>query len=382
MEKVKNWFGIIGHLDVVPANYEDGWISPPFEPVLRDGKIYGRGTIDDKGPVIVNLFAMKEVMDTKKVNKRVRLIVGLDEEKNWGCINYYKMNEEHPSIGYSPDADFPCIYAEKGIATIKIENNFKIEGAEILEVECGNNAINVVPKKASIRLKFNNPEDIKKYHNNSNDIYIEQISQDTIRIIAKGISSHAAHPDFGVNAISKLLLYLKGNSYIDFLDSEGIFDIKSPKYLGGFSTSDESGYLTSNIGDIKYENGRLKLYMNLRIPVNTNFDKIRNYLEELKSKCEGLTYSIDNINPKLYIKKDTYLIKTLEKIFKDETGLDIEPIAIGGGTYARAFKNFVSFGMNMPGDKDMCHQVNEFIDIEKMMLSAKIYARAIYELAK
>ena len=190
---------------------------------------------------------MKEVMDTKKVNKRVRLIVGLDEEKNWGCINYYKMNEEHPSIGYSPDADFPCIYAEKGIATIKIENNFKIEGAEILEVECGNNAINVVPKKASIRLKFNNPDDIKKYHNYSNDIYIEQISQDTIRIIAKGISSHAAHPDFGVNAISKLLLYLKGNSYIDFLDSEGIFDIKSPKYLGGFSTSDESGYLTSKI---------------------------------------------------------------------------------------------------------------------------------------
>lgn len=373
--------GIIGHLDVVPANYEDGWTSSPFEPEIRDGKIFGRGTIDDKGPVVANLYAMKEVMDNKKLSKRVRLIVGIDEEKNWRCINYYKMNEEHPSIGYSPDADFPCIYAEKGIITIEIENNFNIEGAEILEVDCGNNAINVVPKIASIRLKLNNPDDIEKYKN-SNDIYVEKISSDTIRIVAKGIASHAAHPDLGDNAISKLLLYLSGNSYIDFLNSEGIFDIKCPKYLGGYSTSDESGVLTSNIGNIKYKDGKLKLFTNLRVPINTNFDKIKEYLEALKLKLPGLEYSMSHTNPKLFVSKDTYLVKTLTNIFKEETGIDVEPLAIGGGTYARAFKNFVSFGMNMPGDKDMCHQVNEFVDIEKLMLSAKIYEKAIYELAK
>lgn len=373
--------GIIGHLDVVPANYEDGWTSSPFEPEIRDGKIFGRGTIDDKGPVVANLYAMKEVMDNKKISKRVRLIVGLDEENNWRCINYYKMNEEHPSIGYSPDADFPCIYAEKGIITIEIENNFNIEGAEILEVDCGNNAINVVPKIASIRLKLNNPDDIEKYKN-SNDVYVEKISSDTIRIVTKGIASHAAHPDLGDNAISKLLLYLNGNSYIDFLNSEGFFDIKSPKYLGRYSTSDESGVLTSNIGDIKYEDGKLKLFTNLRVPINTNFDKIKEYLEALKLKLPGLEYSMSHANPKLFVSKDTYLVKTLTKIFKEETGIDAEPLAIGGGTYARAFKNFVSFGMNMPGEKDMCHQVDEFVDIEKLMLSAKIYEKAIFELAK
>lgn len=373
--------GIIGHLDVVPANYEDGWTSSPFEPEIRDGKIFGRGTIDDKGPVVANLYAMKEVMDNKKISKRVRLIVGLDEENNWRCINYYKMNEEHPSIGYSPDADFPCIYAEKGIITIEIENNFNIEGADILEVDCGNNAINVVPKIASIRLKLNNPDDIEKYKN-SNDVYVEKISSDTIRIVTKGIASHAAHPDLGDNAISKLLLYLNGNSYIDFLNSEGFFDIKSPKYLGRYSTSDESGVLTSNIGDIKYEDGKLKLFTNLRVPINTNFDKIKEYLEALKLKLPGLEYSMSHANPKLFVSKDTYLVKTLTKIFKEETGIDAEPLAIGGGTYARAFKNFVSFGMNMPGDKDMCHQVDEFVDIEKLMLSAKIYEKAILELAK
>lgn len=373
--------GIIGHLDVVPANFEDGWTSSPFEPEIRDGKIYGRGAIDDKGPIVACLYAMKKVYDTLKVNKRVRLIIGLNEEKNWKCISYYKMNEEHPTIGFSPDADFPCIYAEKGIITICIEKDFNVEGAEILGVNCGNNAINVVPKTASIRLKFQEPSDIQKY-TNIDDIHIEKISSDTIKIVANGISSHAAHPDLGENAITKLLLYLGENEFINFLKEQGFFDIQSPKYLGGYTTSDESGNLTSNIGIIKYENGKLKLYTNLRVPINTNFDKIKEYLEELKPKCDGLNYSMENANSKLYVSKDSYLVKTLTKIFNDETGLSAEPIAIGGGTYARAFKNIVSFGMNMPGDKDMCHQVDEFVDIEKLILSSKIYAKAIYELAK
>ena len=104
--------GLIGHLDVVPAEEADWKITKPFEPKIENNKIYGRGAIDDKGPVMAALFAMKEVKDTMKVNKRVRLILGLNEEKDWKCINYYKQKEEHPTIGFSPDADFPCIYAE------------------------------------------------------------------------------------------------------------------------------------------------------------------------------------------------------------------------------------------------------------------------------
>ena len=107
--------GIIGHLDVVPA--DDNWTYSPFNASIKDDKLYGRGAIDDKGPVISALYAMKAVLDTTKVNKRVRLILGLNEEKDWKCIKYYKEHEELPTIGFSPDADFPCIYAEKGILT-------------------------------------------------------------------------------------------------------------------------------------------------------------------------------------------------------------------------------------------------------------------------
>ena len=88
--------------------------------------MYGRGTIDDKGPVIASLYAMKAVAEKMKIRKRVRLILGLNEEKNWECINYYKQNEEAPTIGFSPDADFPGIYAEKGIINIKIELDLNI----------------------------------------------------------------------------------------------------------------------------------------------------------------------------------------------------------------------------------------------------------------
>lgn len=126
----------------------------------------------------------------------------------------------------------------------------------------------------------------------------------------------------------------------------------------------------------------MKLYTNLRVPVNTNFDEIQKCCEQLKTKIPGLEYSLENSNTKLFVEKDSYLVKTLTNIFNEETGLKEEPIAIGGGTYARAFKNCVSFGMNMPGDPDMCHQVDEFVDIEKLILGTKIYARAIYELAK
>ena len=105
--------GIIGHLDVVPADIEDGWETNPFQAEIRDGKLYGRGAIDDKGPVIASLYAMKAVKEKMKINKRIRLILGLNEEKNWKCINYYKQNEEIPTIGFSPDADFPCICCTK-----------------------------------------------------------------------------------------------------------------------------------------------------------------------------------------------------------------------------------------------------------------------------
>ena len=376
--------GIIGHLDVVPANLQDGWSTPPFSPTIKDGKLCGRGSIDDKGPVIASLYAMKAIKDSTKVSKRVRLILGLNEEKSWKCINYYKAHEEHPTIGFSPDANFPAIYAEKGILSVELKNSFKIKDHDILEIDCKSNAINVVPKYCSIRLK-------KNYNANFNLIETENIKlteeNNVLLIESFGISAHAAHPELGDNAIKTLVNYLINNfefdtPYLKTLYEIGLFDIESPKFMSDKKIEDESGILTSNTAILDYIDNKLCISINLRVPVTSSLDDIFSRYENLKSSFKNLEVEKLGMQNPLYIEKDNYLVKTLVNIFNKKTNLNESPIAIGGGTYARAFPNFISYGATMPGDKDMCHQVDEFIEIDKLILASKIYAEAIYELSK
>lgn len=380
----KELVGIIGHLDVVPANIQDGWTTPPFSPTIRDGKLFGRGSIDDKGPVIASLYAMKAIKDSVNVSKRVRLIIGLNEEKSWKCINYYKSHEEHPSIGFSPDANFPGIYAEKGIMSVELKNNFTIKDYDILKINCKNNAINVVPKYCSIKLR-------KKYNTNSNLHEIQNIklteNDDILFIEAFGVAAHSAHPELGNNAIAVLVNYLINNFefddiYLKSLYEIGVFDIESPKFMNNEKLKDESGILTSNVAILDYINNKLIIQINLRVPVTIKLDDIFNKYTNLKSSFQNLeVYKLSYQEP-LFIDKDNYLVRTLVNIFNKKTNLNVEPVAIGGGTYARAFPNCISYGATMPGDKDMCHQVDEFIEIDKLILSSKIYAEAIYELSK
>lgn len=374
----KELIGIIGHLDVVPANKEDGWDFDPFDPTEKDGKIFARGTIDDKGPVVAALYAMKFINESCKLNKRIRLILGLNEEVDWKCIEHYKEKEEWPIISFSPDANFPCIYAEKMILSVKVTAKYQLpDGVEIIEFKHKNNAINVVPKYCSLTIK-----DVKGDYINSiklnEKIKISKLKCETYKIESFGIASHAAHPELGDNAITNLLLSLPENEYIKNMKNIGFFDTHSPKYLGGDSTQDESGKLTSNIAQISYKEGKIFVNINLRIPVKTKFETIKEYYEDL----EGIEFEFLKKQDALYVQKDSYIVKTLTRIFNEEIKGNYEPMSIGGGTYARAFKNCVSFGMTMPGEEDMCHKVNEYVKIDNLLLTTKIYAKALYEFNK
>lgn len=387
--------GIIGHLDVVPEG--EGWSYPPFSATIADEKIFGRGAIDDKGPVIASLYAMKVVMEHRKVNKRVRLILGLNEESAWKCIEYYKNHEEHPTIGFSPDADFPCIYAEKALLSVFMnQDNISNGPIYIEEIDCANNAINVVPKFCSITLKIDkekinsqlfikNLEEILKEHSYSMEIV--QTNDELIKITSFGVASHAAHPDLGVNAISKLIIVLyealsKHEIHIDIFDTfyKYIYDEYNGEKLG-INFSDESGTLTLNVAKFYKQDEKIFIGMNLRIPVNTEIEQVKNKFINIIQNNNINVYFEDE-KPALFIPKDDKLVQTLCNVFNRISGMNAEPIAIGGATYARAFKNCVSFGATMPGSKDMCHQVDEFISIDNLILSTKIYAEAIYELAK
>ncbi len=377
--------GILGHLDVVPAELQDGWTTDPFTPTIYDHKLYGRGTIDDKGPVIASLYAMKALLDSdKKLNKRVRLILGLNEEKSWKCIKHYQeIGEETPHVGFSPDADFPCIYAEKGILSIRIHQPFSLDNLEILEIDCQHNALNVVPKYCSITLKFDSEQALPSLEK-TDKIDFEKLDSHTLKITAHGISAHAAHPDLGENAITLLLHYLNHYFPSDFLTKLleiGLLETTSPSFLNDTPIQDESGILTSNVGFLGFENSLLEIGLNLRIPVHTALDEIKSKYTALTNLFPTLKIDFTAQQEPLFVQKNSHLVTTLTKIFHQKTGLKAEPIAIGGGTYARAFPNCVAFGANMPGKQDMCHQVNEFVDVDDLILSCKIYANAIYALA-
>ncbi|NLC88065.1 MAG: M20 family metallopeptidase [Clostridiaceae bacterium] len=393
--------GIIGHLDVVPAKADD-WSYDPFIPTLSNNCIYGRGAIDDKGPVVSCLYAMKAVMNYLKennisFNKRVRLIVGLNEEKNWKCINYYKEHEEIPSLGFSPDSDFPCIYAEKSVVSLTLSQNIskttinnKLFPIIIEEINCNNNAINVVPKFCSVILKLVDKHIIqkvilccKKIINNYNyEIDLYKIDDNHIKLSSYGIASHSAHPELGVNSISKLLIVLNDlfkNWNINIPLVNNFCNYIGDDYLGNklnLNIEDESGNLTLNTSQFSYIDNKIIIGIDLRIPVHTD---INNVIDTF-NKIFVNQVNILKIQPHLLVDQNNILVKKLCDIFNETCDSNYSPLSIGGATFARAFPNCISFGMNFPGDKDMCHKVDEFIDIDKLLLSTNIYAKAIYEL--
>ena len=392
----KEMLGIIGHLDVVPSG--DNWTYPPFSATIFDNKIYGRGAIDDKGPVIASLYAMKYVLDNCKVHKRIRLILGLNEENDWKCINYYKKHEESPTIGFSPDADFPCIYAEKSILTSYFSMNYTKSDYDISiqEFDCNNNAINVVPKICSTVLKISSNivmDDFIKVIKNILDKYdfeidVYKLNNEEIKLTSYGVGAHSAHPDLGINAISRLIIVLD-DLFKTYNITIELFDFFT-KYINTeyngeslrINCKDESGILTLNVGNLSLDNNVLKIGLNLRIPISVPIENIENTFMKCLSNYKKINYKKVDFKPSLHIPKDNYLIKTLCDIYNEEANSYLEPIAIGGATYARAFDNCVSFGANLPGQKDMCHQTDEFISIDNLLFACKVYARAIYELSK
>ena len=140
----------------------------------------------------------------------------------------------------------------------------------------------------------------------------------------------------------------------------------------GIATEDESGKLTLNIGHIQFCEDIMQIRLNLRIPVKSEISEIQN---KISAECKkyNLETNLERVQEPLFISKERPLVKLLCSIFNKKNDSNLEPIAIGGGTYARAFENCISFGANFPGNQDMCHQANEFVDIEKIVLEQNYY---------
>ena len=350
--------GILCHLDVVKAGRLEDWKFPPFEPTEEDGKIYARGTLDDKGPTIVVLHMMKELKDEGFVPKHtVKLILGCNEESGWQCMAHYAKVAKMPDYGFSPDGAFPVLYAEKGIFHptfhFECDKNIIVKGGEMPNMVC-DYAYAIAPI---------NEELIKKYSLKVNGEKIESF----------GVSAHGSTPEKGKNAISPLLKYLAEMGLVSSYPHDALFD----DCYGLKQVNDETGYLTMSPNVISATDGKMDISVDFRYPSTLP----GSFIEEAADKIGAHTMLGKHQRP-LFNSKESFLIKTLLKVYNEETNSNLQPMAIGGGTYARALPIGAAFGPEFPGEDAPVHEPNEYITVENIIKMAGIYKRAIKELMK
>ncbi|PXV69345.1 succinyl-diaminopimelate desuccinylase [Halanaerobium congolense] len=382
---------LLCHVDVVPEG--SNWTYPPYAAEVHDNKIFGRGTIDDKGPAAAALYAMKIVKDLNiELNKRVRLILGTNEESGMASLVYYFKKEKMPELAFSPDATFPAIHAEKGILDLKFSADFKEENKEGLKLEKikGGNAANMVPDYAEAVLSGINKAELEKLLEQIDyeaaDLNLEEVGN-KLKLVYTGISAHGSMPEEGKNAISYLIKILaelpfaktKVREFFDFY-SKKIGTEYDGASIGCKDQDDVPTALTFNTGVIKGDQNKVEFIVNIRYPVKSNAEKvtadIRNNLNQQLIKVEILK----DAEP-LYVAKDDPFIQKLMAAYQEFTGDKSDPIAIGGGTYARLVDKGVAFGPLFPGQPELAHQKDEYIEIDDLVKSAAIYAKAIIDIA-
>ncbi|MDD6047082.1 MAG: dipeptidase PepV [bacterium] len=367
---------VLGHLDVVPEG--DGWNYPPYGAVIDNGRLYGRGAVDDKGPTVAALYALRAIADSGvALSRRIRVIFGLNEEKGSLCIKHYvNKGEELPVMGFTPDGEYPIINGEKGIVTATFVRRLSAEGAKRIAAFSAGIAANVVPEFATAELTFA-PEGKLP----------EKVSAAGTRVEARGVNAHGSTPELGENAIGRLLLALDGlglsgdhGEAVHFL-AEHIGMETRGKSLGIALSDDISGDLTLNLGVAKLEGDTLSVTINIRYPVTR---KLEEFYPALVAKMAegGFTETSLAHKQALYMPPESELIRCLSKVYEEQTGEPAQLISMGGGTYAKAMPNTVAFGPIFPGDEAVEHKPNEYIELSKLMKNAKIIAAAMYEMAK
>jgi len=365
-------FAILAHLDVVPAG--DGWKYPPFAAELNDDvseggtegmKIWGRGALDDKTPAVVILYALKALKDAGIMpKKRFKLILGCNEEDGWECIDHYNEVAKMPRSGFTPDADFPVIYAEFGILHLKLR--FPLADSPIASLTAGD-AINMVPARAEATLAHSYAD----ARVSAPDGAVATISGDSISAV--GRSAHGSLPHEGANALGAIIYALKSESP----ELSRIYDLLFGDALGIKTIKDSTGVLTMSPDLGSYRDGTLEICVDIRYPATHRYEEIIVALEE-----KGIDYEILSHKGPLYNDPDGELISTLRGVYSEYFGRDTAPVAIGGGTYARALECGCAFGPELHGFESTIHQPNEFITLEHIGILADVYYSALLELGK
>ncbi len=368
----KELLAVLCHLDVVPSGDEADWKTPPFEAIVKDGYIFGRGVQDDKGPSMAALYAVEALLDSGVVfQKRVRFIFGTDEETLWRCMGRYNELEETATLGFAPDSSFPLTYAEKGLLQVKLHG----PGSDFLQLEAGE-AFNVVPAKASYQGAF--LEKVIAGLRAAGFDYEETADEVTVL----GVPKHAKDAAQGVNAIvrlAKVLQLLAPHPALSFIADAVGEDATGSRFFGPI-LDEPSGSLSFNIAGLTITPERSEIRIDLRIPVLADKEDLVRILSK-KAADYQLTYEEFDYLAPLYVPKNSELVSTLMGIYQEKTGDTSPAMSSGGATFARTMPNCVAFGALFPGAEQTEHQANERAKLDDLYKAMDIYAETIRRLA-
>lgn len=384
---------IVGHLDVVPVS--DGWTSEAFTLTERDGKFYGRGVSDNKGPMVVCMYAIKALKEAgARFTSDIRLVFGLDEEIGESSINHYTEMCGYPDFGFTPDAEFPLINGERGVLQFelaeKLTRQVTKDGLRLTKFEAGT-AANAVPASARVVIAGDD-----KYYELIKDRLSQYVVETGYTIKAKkqgsslvieatGVTAHGAHPYKGLNAISIAMDFLgriqfnneEINDFIAFYNDHIGFDLKGER-LGCEFSDEESGELSVNVGLASINEDIANLTLDIRYPVTMeNGDKVFEGIEATIGKDKIGIIKLRESCP-LYMNLDTPLVEKLIGAYREETGEhEAVPFIERGNTYAKCVKNILAFGAIFPNEENVMHQCDEYTSVDSLFKMARIYARAI-----
>lgn len=377
----ENYLGILCHMDVVPEGI--GWTFPPFTITEQDGRLYGRGAIDDKGPAVAALYALRAIKELGlPLDKNVRLILGTNEENGSGDLEYYTKIEQLPPLLVTPDGSYPVINIEKGMLRISLRAkiNAPKEGIIIRSI-LSDGAVNAVPFTASARID-GVTEDMFRSAAEGLDV---DISAEGSLFTVTGKGAHASTPESGRNALTALFTIIsrldKAGAYPQISALTKLFPYGETDGLScGIKCSDNiSGETTTVLSVCSFDGNDLLCRQDIRFPV---CESCAGIVDKLKAAAEkyGFTVTADMESEPHHVPADSEFIRTLLDVYEDATGAKGYTVAIGGGTYVHNTSGGVAFGAEFPGDENNMHGADEFIRTDALLINAKIYAEAILRL--
>lgn len=376
----RDYLATVTHLDAVPVS--EGWTADPFTLREREGYVIGRGVMDDKGPSVLCLYALKYLKERAiPLRYPVRALLGINEEVGMEDVLYYLKNYPAPLFCFSPDANFPLCNGEKGIAHGRIVAKVPMEN--IVDIR-GGQVANAIPDKAEAWVKTDRAESRGR-------VTAEKTQDGLIHLTATGIGGHASWPQGTVNAIGELIRYLleeglAGKEEEKFLRlAARVHESADGSALGVQAKDDKFEPLTIVSGVIGVKDGRMVQSLDVRYPTTTSGKKVVDTIQALAGDVAEVI--LDSDNPPFYMSTDKAEVQACLNAYNEVTGENAKPYTIGGGTYARDFPNAVSFGPEHPErpHPDFAgpiHGVDEAAKKADFLEALKVYILALLKLEK